>query len=542
MNKILYYIFVMYLLTSSLSSYAQRETEDIATLIRLSKENLQSNPKRASYYAARATTLFTEEKPNTEHAQAILLYSQAEQMLGNFDLSLKNLYDAMRYIDPTDKVMTAELYSLMGRCYRKFGDYNKAMELNDKATSIYKAMGDSTSIAMCYNERGITHCYLNEYTVADKLFKRALSINRAQNNLKEIAMNLNNICLYEGNTDDKLSAIQEAISINKSLNAYWSLGENYNNMGKQYYYAKQYRKALAALQTAYEYANSIGARELICDYNEYSSMVYAAIGDYQKAYGYMNNMYELSKELQSNNKLRNIEQEISYKNLQDQKHDTEITEQNYKIELLKRNTWLLSFALVLIIAISIFLYKWYKHRKNMQLVETRFQLQHAELEVTELKLRQQELELQNAQVALNDSRQEVTSFAVFLRSRNELLDKIHSMVREAYKMDYQSIIPHLKKINAFIKQHQQGDNINGNILMNIENKSNEFLKRLTELHPRLTQGEKYLATLLRVNLSTKEISMLTGTTPKTINMSRYRLRKSLNLSPDDDLVTYLQSI
>ena len=32
--------------------------------------------------------------------------------------------------------------------------------------------------------------------------------------------------------------------------------------------------------------------------------------------------------------------------------------------------------------------------------------------------------------------------------------------------------------------------------------------------------------------------MLTGTTPKTINMNRYRLRKSLNLSSEEDLTDY----
>ena len=48
--------------------------------------------------------------------------------------------------------------------------------------------------------------------------------------------------------------------------------------------------------------------------------------------------------------------------------------------------------------------------------------------------------------------------------------------------------------------------------------------------------------MLRVNLSTKEISMITGSTPKTINMNRYRLRKSLNLSTEEDLTTYLQSV
>ena len=38
--------------------------------------------------------------------------------------------------------------------------------------------------------------------------------------------------------NEKLSLINEAIVINKNLNSQWSLGENYNNMGKQYFYAK----------------------------------------------------------------------------------------------------------------------------------------------------------------------------------------------------------------------------------------------------------------------------------------------------------------
>ena len=80
------------------------------------------------------------------------------------------------------------------------------------------------------------------------------------------------------------------------------------------------------------------------------------------------------------------------------------------------------------------------------------------------------------------------------------------------------------------------------MLLSVEEKNKEFIEKLVKQHPNLTQGEKYLATLLRVNLSTKEISMITGSTPKTINMNRYRLRKSLNLSTEEDLTTYLQSV
>ena len=539
MKKALYLILAVLPLT--VTPLQAQNINQAKTLVEQAQNALFSNPKQASYYAAQAAALFPEDQPNEICTQAMILHSQAEQLLGNFDLSIKNLYDAQRYINPANKRQTAQLYSLMGRVYSKLGDYNKGIELNDKATSIFKSLGDSASVAGCYNERGVMHYLLDEFVVAEKFLQRALTINRAQRNLKEIATNLNNLCLYQGDTEKKLSLIQEAIAINKNLDAQWSLGENYNNMGKQYYFGEQYSKALEALQKAYEYAHNIGAKELICDNYEYSSWVYAAIGDYKQAYTRLSQMYALSKELQSSNKLRNIEQEISYKRYQDQKYATEMQEQTYKIELLKRNLWFLGSVLVLGLAFSIFLYKWYKRRKGLQLIEARYQLELSQRELSELKLHQQELELQNIQNALDSSQQEVTSFAVFLRSRNELLDKIREMIKEGYKMDNQALIPHLKKVNAYISQYQSGDKTNNALLLNIEDKSKEFIERLTKEHPNLTQGEKYLATMLRVNLSTKEISMISGNSPKTINMNRYRLRKALNLPTEKDLVEYLQN-
>lgn len=539
MKKALYLILAVLPLT--VTPLQAQDINQAKTLVEQAQNALFSNPKQASYYAAQAAALFPEDQPNEICTQAMILHSQAEQLLGNFDLSIKNLYDAQRYINPANKRQTAQLYSLMGRVYSKLGDYNKGIELNDKATSIFKSLGDSASVAGCYNERGVMHYLLDEFVVAERFLQRALTINRAQRNLKEIATNLNNLCLYQGDTEKKLSLIQEAIAINKNLDAQWSLGENYNNMGKQYYFGEQYSKALEALQKAYEYAHNIGAKELICDNYEYSSWVYAAIGDYKQAYTRLSQMYALSKELQSSNKLRNIEQEISYKRYQDQKYATEMQEQTYKIELLKRNLWFLGSVLVLGLAFSIFLYKWYKRRKGLQLIEARYQLELSQRELSELKLHQQELELQNIQNALDSSQQEVTSFAVFLRSRNELLDKIREMIKEGYKMDNQTLIPHLKKVNAYISQYQSGDKTNNALLLNIEDKSKEFIERLTKEHPNLTQGEKYLATMLRVNLSTKEISMISGNSPKTINMNRYRLRKALNLPTEKDLVEYLQN-
>jgi DNA-binding CsgD family transcriptional regulator len=103
-------------------------------------------------------------------------------------------------------------------------------------------------------------------------------------------------------------------------------------------------------------------------------------------------------------------------------------------------------------------------------------------------------------------------------------------------------VAHLKKINLFIAQYQSTDVDNSGVLMSVEDRNQEFLERLTKQHPDLTDGQKDLSLQLCINLSTKEISLLTGRSPKTINMNRYRLRKTLNLSSNDSLSEYLQSI
>lgn len=535
-------IFILYLLLTFPLFLPAKDRKTYAELMEAAENELFSNPKQASYDCQRAIELHPEnKKPNDERAFAMIIYSQAEQLLGNFDLSIKNLYDTEPYISKENRYLTARKDALMSRIYSKLGDYNKAIELNDKATAMFKALGDSASVSACYNERGIIHYSLDEFLTAEQFLQRALTINRLRKNLKGIATNLNNLCLYQGDTPKKLVLIKEAIAINRNLNAQWSLGENYNNMGKQYFYNEEYQLALEALKKAYDYAHAIGARELICDNYEYSSWVYAAIGDYAMAYKRLSQMQAMSKELQSSHKLRNIEQQISYKKLQEHKYNTERQEQNYRIKLLRRNIWFLAILLAMALALGCVIYIWYKRRKNLQLIEARYHLEQSQREVQDLKLKQQAVKLENMQSALEISKQEVTNFAVFLRSRNELLDKIKEMLKEGYKMDLSSLIPHLKKVTAVISQYQSGDNSNNNLLLSIEEKNKEFIERLTEKHPNLTQGEKHLATLLRVNLSTKEIAMLTGNTPKTINMNRYRLRKSLGLSGEEDLTAYLRN-
>ena len=70
----------------------------------------------------------------------------------------------------------------------------------------------------------------------------------------------------------------------------------------------------------------------------------------------------------------------------------------------------------------------------------------------------------------------------------------------------------------------------------------DFNARLSENFPNLTQQERRLATLLRLGFSSKYIATLMNITPKSVEISRYRLRQKLGLSKGDNLVNYIKSL
>jgi DNA-binding NarL/FixJ family response regulator len=70
----------------------------------------------------------------------------------------------------------------------------------------------------------------------------------------------------------------------------------------------------------------------------------------------------------------------------------------------------------------------------------------------------------------------------------------------------------------------------------------DFNAKLSENFPNMTQQERRLATLLRLGFSSKYIATLMNITPKSVEISRYRLRQKLGLGKGDNLVNFIKSI
>ena len=79
----------------------------------------------------------------------------------------------------------------------------------------------------------------------------------------------------------------------------------------------------------------------------------------------------------------------------------------------------------------------------------------------------------------------------------------------------------------------------GNFAQHFDKVHSDFVRILKEKHPTTTPNEIKLSAYLRMNLSTKEIAQLMNISVRGIEISRYRLRKKLNLATEVSLFEYL---
>lgn len=513
-------------------------------LLNKAADLLYENPAQSAVLTERVISQLGEHNSSNHdiYIETLTILGRSYDLQGDFDLGIQVYHDALDLCKPSDKKYIALINLRLCSLYRCLKDFSKSYEFIETATSMYKALGDSSGIAQCYNSRGLIHTTLEENKAAEKYFLHALEINRKINDQKSVAANLNNLCLYEGNSEEKIKLLEEAISINRTRNAHWALGENYNNMGIQYFYAGNYRMALSMLDRAMGYAEKLNAKELMCDNYRYKSWVYDSLHRYDKAYSCFLKLYEMEQQIQSEKNLRNIERSMSQKALLKKAGQIQLMDQLHKNQILK-NSLIFSVSLLVlgIFSLSVF-WKRDKDRKRSELYRTKLELEQSNSELLKLRLKQEEVEKQKMETKLSTNKRDLTNFAYYIRSRNEMLSRIKDQIKEAYRMDYSLIHSHLRRISAFIGQYETSDDNKLLVVTEIEQYNEDFFSRLDQKHPDLTKSEKQLSAFLRIELSTKEICLMTGSNIKAINMARYRLRKRLNLNPEDSISEYLQNI
>ena len=147
--------------------------------------------------------------------------------------------------------------------------------------------------------------------------------------------------------------------------------------------------------------------------------------------------------------------------------------------------------------------------------------------------------------AVEQKRQEVMNVALSIVEQREFLESMDDMVSRLAKTDdLKEKDKLIAELSSALKQRLSYDrDVDSQYFYaQAESLHEDFNAKLSENFPNITQQERRLATLLRLGFSSKYIATLMNITPKSVEISRYRLRQKLGLGKGDNLVNFIKSI
>jgi DNA-binding CsgD family transcriptional regulator len=179
-------------------------------------------------------------------------------------------------------------------------------------------------------------------------------------------------------------------------------------------------------------------------------------------------------------------------------------------------------SLVITSALSIFLsglYFWIKRREAAHKRKI-LKLQNEKLLI--------EVEAQNSKLMFS---------SVQMAHKNEILTEVKKDLNDLDITPQRSAQSLIRKLDHELKNEDYWNEFN--LYFNQVDK--KFIDKLIKEHPDLTKNDIRMSSLLRLNLSTKEIASLLNISPRAVEQGRYRLKKRLQLDKEEDLLRYISS-
>lgn len=181
-----------------------------------------------------------------------------------------------------------------------------------------------------------------------------------------------------------------------------------------------------------------------------------------------------------------------------------------------------------------------RRRQILQAREDQVYSTQKTLSALEARAETQEKALLNK---LDIKRKELVDFAVGVSEQKAFMEEVYASLSAAKALPsgpakdaaLEDILSQLRERMYFTREMND-------FYARTEVLHRDFNMRLKEAFPTLTESERKLANLLRQGFSSKYIASLMNITPKSVEISRYRLRNKLGLKRSDNLVQYIKSI
>ncbi|HQQ01839.1 MAG TPA: tetratricopeptide repeat protein [Bacteroidales bacterium] len=479
--------------------------------------------------------------------------SQILQKQGVYERALEYLVKAVKIYEKLgETLMIANTYQIIGKIYIENNDYINAYRFLKNSLRLHQSLDNKAGLATIYNDLGSLKRLTKETDSAQYYYKQSLQINKLLSNQQELGINYLNIgILWEdmGNYSYAKVYLQEARNIFVQMNDEENLVKVLLEQGVVEAKENNYSLAINLLTKAEKLASNYGWIAIRKSAAKSLAEIYENIGDYYNAFKYQKLYTSVSDTL---NDLERQKQILSIQATYDfERQQNELLLEQEKRKNLEKNQTLqrvitLSSLLALILT-GIVTYLLFKRAKEKQKLESEKLLKEAQIRkaqeaLIKTQLKNQELEKQRLLEELKYKSNHLTNLALIIAQKNDFINDLKNLLKDLKTANEGQKEKVMKEL--WQRTNQQGD-INKELdkfKKEIENANQTFYKKLDSICPSLTLHEKELAGMLRINLSSKEIASLHNVSVKAVEMSRYRLRRKLQLESNDNLVDFLQKL
>jgi tetratricopeptide (TPR) repeat protein/DNA-binding CsgD family transcriptional regulator len=423
-----------------------------------------------------------------------------------YDLALSYLSEAVeRNLELNQERETARLFINIGTAYQGKNQLQKAMEYYVKALALFRKYDIKRGEAAALG------------AIGEVQFKSGQNL------------------LAEG-------SIEEALRLSRLTNHQVAITDNLISLGQVLVAQKKFDDARIYLNEAIGYSQKARMKDKVKKINHLLSEIHEGKHNYEKALEYFK-IYKLYYD-----SLESSEKDKKVKELQI-KYESEKKEK--EIEVLTKEKELSRFYLVasvtgfLVILLFGFLLV-NRHRlktsKDRALAEKENQLLEERGALAEAELLNQRLVQNQLRDQLEFKNKELTTYTLNLIQKNEALEKIKESVIELQNSPDEHFANKLNSLKNAINFSLHLDKDWDNFRAHFEQVHQNFFGTLTKICPDLSSNDLKLCALIKLNLATKETATIMDISPESAKVARHRLRKKLNLSPDQNLSAYLAQL
>ncbi|MEM9823305.1 MAG: hypothetical protein AAF985_19645, partial [Bacteroidota bacterium] len=424
-----------------------------------------------------------------------------------------------------DSSLIAKGYVSEAIIYSELQQIERAKEKFQLGMEIFRLRGDTRNLAAATNGLGVALARQEKYDKAVEYLmegKQLMAEIGHELGVQNTNYNIASIYLLR---DVPLSAqpfAYEYLAFAKGKQDSINMAAGYNIIGKVFRGLKEYDKAISYLDSAL----------MIIEKRVLKSMKYEVLSDltaiqedkkdYRAALATYKRYYDAKQDYLDEQTQKNIaELEIKYETARNEKkllaNEKAIIELEQTAQIRKQRSWLIGVGLITSLLFSILLY--YKYKSDTQ---------------------KKEIEAARLQSQLMNKQSDLTNLALDIKRKNQFSNELIERLNQLQKTNPNEIKFALKEINSFAINHLQISEDLELLQSNVDKVNRAFYEKLEKNFGELTANEKYLAGLIRLNLSNKDVAAIRGISTSSAKMSRHRLRKKLQLSPDQDIVGFLQ--